>query len=118
MSMMDDIKNAEKSSSQWQPNPGDVIAGVVVGIREFISKFGKGMSADIRCEDDGVVRAVLLKTVLKNEFEKQGVAIGDEVGIKYVGKVKSYHDYIVITRKIRHISDEETPWSDDEEKDK
>lgn len=107
MSMMDEIRKAEKASAQWQPEPGDIIAGVVVGIREFVSKFGKGTTADVRCEDDGVVRSVLLKTVLKNEFEKQGVAIGDEIGIKYVGKTKNYHDYIVITRKIRHLSDGE-----------
>lgn len=108
MSMTDEIRRAEKASSQWQPQPGDIIAGVVVGIREFVSKFGKGMTADIRCEEDGVVRSVLLKTVLRNEFEKQGVATGDEVGIKYVGKTKNYHDYIVITRKIRHVSEDRT----------
>ena len=124
MSITDEIRAAEKASSRWQPEPGDCIAGIVVGIREFVSKFGKGMTADIRCEEDGTVRAVLLKTVLKNEFEKQGVTIGDEVGIKYVGKTKSYHDYIVITHKIRHVSEEmgeegeeetdEAPWPEEE----
>lgn len=122
MSMTDEIRRAEKAYSQWQPEPGDVIAGVVVGIREFISKFGKGKAADIRCEGDGVVRAVLLKTVLKNEFEKQGVEVGDEVGIKYIGKNKNYHDFIVITRKVRHVSEDGTddepdvPWPDEVEK--
>lgn len=117
MSMTDEIRNAEKATTQWQPEPGGIIAGVVVGIREFVSKYGKGMTADIRCENDGVVRSVLLKTVLKNEFEKQGVTVGDEVGIKYVGKTKNYHDYIVITRKIRHLSDggeEREPWDQEE----
>lgn len=118
MSMTDEIRRAEKGSAQWQPEPGDIIAGVVVGIREFVSQFGKGLAADIRCEDDGVVRSVLLRTVLKNEFEKQGVAVGDEIGIKYVGKAKNYHDYIVITRKIRHLSDGgegREPWGDQDE---
>lgn len=125
MSMMDEIKRADKASTQWKPKPGECIAGVVVGFREFTSKFGKGRSADIRCEDDGVVRAVLLRAVLRNEFEKQGIEVGDEVGIKYVGKAedKIYHDFIVITHKIRHISeseketDDETdiPWPEEKE---
>lgn len=124
MSMMDEIKRADKASSQWLPKPGECIAGVVVGFREFVTKFGKGRSADIRCEEDGVVRSVLLRAVLKSEFEKQGIEVGDEVGIKYVGKAegKIYHDFIVITHKIRHLSEPEKeaedetdiPWPDEE----
>jgi hypothetical protein len=34
-----------------------------------------------------------------SELQRQGAAIGDLIGIKYLGKVKNYHDYIVIVRK-------------------
>jgi len=105
MGMLDDISQAEKSAgSIWKPEPGDCFAGIIVNVRPVPGKFGEQNALDIKSEEDGCIYTVFLKTVLENELKRQNAEIGDEVGIKYLGLTKNYHDYVVKVRKAQASS--------------
>ncbi len=77
----------------WQPAPGDMVTGEVVDVKEIEGKFDKPGEThpfvDILTDREKLtgVRWFAGHTVAKNEVRKQGVRPGDQIGVKYLGKV-------------------------------
>lgn len=44
---------------------------------------------------EGVVR-IYLKTVLDSQVAEKGICVGDLIGIRYLGKIKNYYNYIAV----------------------
>lgn len=100
MSMLDDIAEREKARTSWQPQTaGACLAGTVVAIREYNNEYGTMRFLDLEVENGTDLVSVLCRTVLWNEVCRQKVAVGDLIGIKYLGKGPKYHDYILMVRK-------------------
>jgi hypothetical protein len=90
----DRIKSAIKPK-YWRPKEGDYLTGTVVNVRVITAEYGDCKVAHIKDDDTKEVLAVLCGTVIANEFEKQGIKIGDRVGIKYLGDEKEYKDFYI-----------------------
>jgi hypothetical protein len=101
MSMLDKIRNADKSGTFWKPEPGDFIAGRIVSARLIENQYGQTPALDIASEADGRTYTVLIRhTVLKNEIDRQGAKVGDTIGIRYDGEAQGkrgrYRAYVVL----------------------
>lgn len=87
------------SGNTWNPQPGDFIAGTVLGVDVKKGKIGKKTTETKLCTLEtleGVKLGVWMKTVIENRFNELNIQIGDIVGIQYEGKKKNYHNYNVV----------------------
>lgn len=88
----------------WDPEPGDKVAGEVVQIQRYDSKFtGEEYPVvDLVTDPDTLagVRIYGSRTVLGNELDRLAPQPGDRLAVKYVGMVENkgveYHSYRVV----------------------
>ena len=101
MGMLEKIRaTSDESELTWRPEqPGDCIAGTVVDIRHPPVNEEERMHVEILSEEDGEVWVVWATTVLRQEFERKHLAIGDEIGIKYLGQPKKAKRFKVLVDK-------------------
>jgi hypothetical protein len=80
----------------WRPTPGDKLAGTVTDITARDGEYGRYAIVTLNT-GDGEVALHCFHEVLANEFARIAPKVGDEVGVKYVGKDpdKGYHRYRV-----------------------
>jgi hypothetical protein len=74
----------------WIPQaPGDELAGVVTAIRAAVpTQFGPAAVVEVAELDTGAACSVwLLHTVLRREFERARVALGETILVRYNGRV-------------------------------
>ena len=90
-SMGDFMQRAQEAltneGNRWTPNPGDVLAGTLVRIRQIEGQWGDFRVAVIRPMKGGAPVEVAEKTVLKealDEMEQHGP--GCQVALKYIGR--------------------------------
>jgi len=70
---------------RWEPQEGDVLEGTVVRIEPAPTRFGKAIVVEI-VDAGGHGHSVwLLHTVLRNEFHRQRVLVGEFVVLRYDG---------------------------------
>lgn len=87
----------------WRPEPGDKLVGVVVDLSEREGLDGIYPIVTVRTDDGTDVAFHAFHTVAANELAKLRPKIGDQIGIKYVGRIQgansrsSYHGYRVRT---------------------
>ncbi len=120
MNILAKIRDMDKSSgNSWKPeNPGDCLAGEAVSdLRIVDTKFGKRTVIDIRSEEDGQIYTLWCTTVIENELRKQGVEVGDQVGIKFLGQTKHYKDFVVVVEKKKREPLESSPFDGEENRD-
>ncbi len=90
--MLERIRTADKSSSIWSPEPGEVLAGKIVDERVVENRYGESPVLDILREGDGRIYTVFLfHTVLRNEIARQRAKVGDIIGLRYDGKARGKH---------------------------
>jgi hypothetical protein len=88
----------------WDPEPGDKVAGEVVQVQRYESKFtGEEYPVvDLVTDADTLagVRIYGSRTVLGNELDRLQPQPGDRLAVKYVGMVENkgveYHSYRVV----------------------
>jgi hypothetical protein len=88
----------------WEPTPGDKVAGEVVQVQRFDSKFtGEEYPVvDLVTDPDTLagVRIYGSRTVLGNELDRLQPQPGDRLAVKYIGLVENkgveYHSYRVV----------------------
>lgn len=92
----------------WQPEPGDIITGRLVGYVTRTTKRGPARIAVIDTEENeprGVcgerTGVWVTSTVLKGHFEKEMPRPGDRLGIKYAGRhpEKQYHLFSLVCER-------------------
>jgi hypothetical protein len=69
----------------WKPQPGDKLVGIVTALSTRNGEYGEYPIVTVR-SDDGEFAAHAFHEVLANELAKVAPKVGDQVGIKYVGK--------------------------------
>lgn len=113
MNEIDELrKRLDQESEGWRPEPGDEIAGEIVGLSETKGDYEAYPVVTIRTED-GVFDVHCFHTVLKGQIAEKQPRIGDLIGIKYFGKKEpkrggsSYEHYR--TELVRKTSSETTP---------
>lgn len=89
------VMNERKRILTWPKNPGDIIVGQLIEIRTVPIEKRMSVLYEILDEESGIVYAVWGSTVIKGEFEKLGVGIGERVGIRYDGQIKNYKSFAV-----------------------
>jgi hypothetical protein len=80
----------------WRPQIGEVLVGHVEGYETVRSKFGSYQTCIIHDETTGEKVSVWLwHLVLRDLFDREHPAIGERVGLMYLGKheSKDYHRY-------------------------
>jgi hypothetical protein len=88
----------------WDPEPGDKVAGEVVQVQRYDSKFtGEDYPVvDLLTDPDTLagVRVYGSRTVLGNELDRLQPQPGDRLAVKYAGMVENkgveYHSYRVV----------------------
>jgi len=95
-------------------NPGDILAGTIVGISELEGDYGPYPYVEVMKKDGSVWGWHAFDTIPKNELAKQRAAVGDELGAKFEGmkptkpgsKYKEYKGWRVIVEKASGPVDE------------
>lgn len=81
-------KMKEKDSTFWSPEEGEILEGKVAKIGTTITEYGDADFAEIELEG-GVKKTVFINPILARQFEEEEVREGDEVAVKFLGKVQS-----------------------------
>jgi hypothetical protein len=92
----------------WDPAPGDKVAGEVVQVQRYDSKFtGEEYPVvDLLTDPDNLtgVRIYGSRTVLGNELDRLQPQPGDRLAVKYAGMVENkgveYHSYRVVLDRV------------------
>jgi len=93
----------------WDPTPGDKVAGEVVQVQRYDSKFtGEEYPVvDLLTDPDNLtgVRIYGSRTVLGNELVRLQPQPGDRLAVKYAGMVENkgveYHSYRVVLDRVQ-----------------
>jgi hypothetical protein len=93
----------------WDPSPGDKVAGEVVQVQRFDSKFtGEEYPVVDLVTDPGTLAGVRIygsRTVLGNELDRLQPQAGDHLAVKYIGLVENkgveYHSYRVVLDRLQ-----------------
>jgi hypothetical protein len=93
----------------WDPSPGDKVAGEVVQVQRYDSKFtGEEYPVvDLVTDPDTLagVRIYGSRTVLGNELDRLQPQPGDRLAVKYIGLVENkgaeYHSYRVVLDRLQ-----------------
>ncbi len=81
----------------WRPNPGDKLIGRVIELREREGQYGRYPIVTVRTAAGDELAVHAFHEVLSTELAQVAPAVGDEIGIKYLGKhpERDYHQYRV-----------------------
>jgi hypothetical protein len=95
MASIDDRLDA--ATAGWKPTAGDKLIGVVVDIDERDGGYGMYPVVTVMTDDGNQFAFHAFHTVAKSELAKARPVIGDNIGIKYLGKPegKNYESYRV-----------------------
>lgn len=90
----------------WKPSPGDKLVGIITDLSTRDGEYGTYPIVTVRSED-GEYALHAFHEVLQNELARVAPKVGDQLGIKYVGKDpdKGYHRY-----RVRRDGDESFNW--------
>jgi hypothetical protein len=90
---------------RWNPDdiPGTTLVGELTGWETIVTDYGPARIAIIADEEDGHRWGVaLFRAVLKKLFEQRDPAIGDTIGLKYIGVqqpkrkgANEFHNYVM-----------------------
>ena len=93
----------------WKPIPGEVLVGTVEAYDVASGKYGDSKVCILRDQAEGSLVAVYLSSmVLLNEFSKIRPKIGEQVGIRYLGKAdgdNAYHRYKVVVDREMNVDE-------------
>jgi hypothetical protein len=89
------IQGAERIDLQQ----GDAVVGEVVDVRQITTDYGE-LDVAYLLDGDTVYSLPLGHTALRSQWTEEGVEIGDDVLVEYLGERESetgqsYHDYLV-----------------------
>lgn len=97
-------RKAKQDGDAWNPAPGEVLTGELIGERAVETKNGQRSMADIKT-DTGKVSVWLTSQVLTRQWEELNPQPGDLVRITYEGKrqgknyyegkLAEYHAYVL-----------------------
>lgn len=105
--LREELSNWDGQFHTWQPEPGDMIVGILQFVEQVETEYGVSKVATILDDEDHQRKSVWLSsTVLANEWQRQMPSIGDRIGIKYGGKhEKGYHMYaLLVDNSARQLS--------------
>lgn len=78
----------EPDAESWRPEPGGSLVGRVTEISQRTTEWGTYPVVTVRSEGDGLRRTFhAFHSVAKDLIVGNEVAVGDEIGVRYVGKV-------------------------------
>ena len=89
----------------WKPEPGEQLAGVIVGSRMSLNPFGQSQQQAIVQTPEGRTVAVWLSAWMLAQFQDKRAEKGDLVVISYLGKKQSnrgttYGQYSIEIEKV------------------
>jgi hypothetical protein len=86
-------------STTWSPAPGEILVGRVVGYDTITGQYSPCRAAIVEREDgSGRVTVWLSALVLQDLFAKQQPEVGEQIGLRYLGKhpAKGYKRFALI----------------------
>jgi len=78
---------ARVAVSEWRPEPGETLAGTLVGVEEVMGPFGPGHKLVIETHSGPVL--CWASNYIKQEVRRMNARIGDLIAIKFDGKAES-----------------------------
>lgn len=118
MGIIDRLNNPAK---RWNPAPGDTLVGKVISKETRDGQWGPYPVLFVVDGSDTEWEVRCSRAVLRRSIDEQGVAAGDEIGIKYFGKDEhgGYERYrVVVEHNHRHnveVIDDAPPYTDEDE---
>jgi hypothetical protein len=90
----------------WKPAPGDKVVGTVTDLTSRDGEYGTYPIVTLNT-GDGEVALHCFHEVLANELARIAPKVGDQLGVKYVGRhpERGYHIY-----RVRRAGDESFDW--------
>lgn len=92
MSLADKLKAKKEAANQkggvWQPQPGDVLEGIVSGGGSTITEYGDVEYSEITT-DSGQTFTLFLSAVLRRLWAEEMVVEGDRIAIEFLGVEKA-----------------------------
>jgi len=100
-------QQAAQTGEVWQPQPGDCLAGVMIGWTKAVGVYGENYQILIQ-DENGTVTATWLTAWLKDNLRAQGADRGDSVAITFLGKKLSpagrpYNSYSLAVDKLNAV---------------
>jgi len=97
---MDDAENTYAPAAKFV-NEGDMVVGTVLGFSTVHGDYGPQTVMTIEQEDGDEVAVYVSNLVLKNQLKAADPKVGEKVGVKYLGKLKSaqgreYKNWVVL----------------------
>lgn len=91
----------------WKPEPGATLVGTVIDTSEREGDFGVYPIVTVSPEGGGDPIAIhAFHFTLRGKLAENKVEVGDEIGVRYIGKVQSktkggadYHSYKLVSQK-------------------
>ena len=83
----------------WRPEPGGTLIGALIRLDTASTEYGRHPIVVLKTREGTEMAVWLLHHVLLEQFRRARPAVGEVIGIKYVGQRKSedgdrtYHDY-------------------------
>lgn len=96
MSTLED--RLDRNSEGWRPKPGDQIVGRIVSLSMYTGgDYGDYPLLEVEADDGRLVAVHAFHTVLRRELGRQKPAVGERIGIRYLGRHdRGYEHYRVV----------------------
>lgn len=99
-----------QSTQPWEPQPGDSLVGVIVGIKPASGRYGAGHMLMVQTTD-GLQRTLWLTRYLRDQIDGFNARPGDLLGIRFLGRSASksgnpYNRYEVVSQKAGGLTHE------------
>jgi len=109
-SLYDVLEGWDEFPPAWKPVPGEILVGTVEAYDIATGKYGESKVCVVKDQAEGPFIAVYLSsTVLLQEFMKLRPKIGEQVGIRYLGKNtegdNAYHRYKVVVDREMNVDE-------------
>ncbi len=102
----------DRDPEPWKPKPGDKLIGTVTGFSERTSDYGTYPLVEIETDTGELFVWHCFHTVGRNELAKLRPAVGDTLGVKYIGRdgTTKYERYRVEVERADQATVPEPDW--------
>lgn len=100
------VDRAQRIKDAWKPVLNDWITGELLEIKEVSVRGRKSYALVVKDDETGEEINIWGTTVIMSEIERQEIHIGERIGLKYLGREKDYHYWIVMVDRPEPSGDE------------
>ncbi len=107
---MKDRLDAEPAVA-WKPEPGDELIGKITELGNRTTEWGTYRIVTVKPDDGEPLAFHAYHTVAANQLKDASPAIGDEIGIRYLGKTESANSQYGSYQNYKIVVDHPEGWT-------